>query len=392
MANKNNFQKKICSRLIVMIVIIIFSLAACGEKNKVAPKTQVITVSSQPVSTSLFFTGIIQPLKTIVVTSPSDGVIDGVSFHYGDAVNVNQLLFTITSGKFQSDYKSALVTYIKAKTDYSNAESQMKESEFLHNNQLISNDDYKTKKTNFYNARLALLQAKDALSTLTKQSDVKKTNPYDLSIEDADKITQILQAQNDLQTLRVTAPAAGVVLLPMKNDSDNDSKKINKGEQVKQGDLLALIGDLSGLTIHVNVNEFNINQIHPGQKVKITGAAFPEIVLDGEISGVDRQGQASQGGVPMFPVEVKVSDLTEEQRRVIHVGMSAKVEIDMEEKTEITVPISAVKEKNGATYVRVKDEKTGNVQERLVRTGKTTENSVIIASNLKAGERIVLVD
>jgi multidrug efflux pump subunit AcrA (membrane-fusion protein) len=374
------------------VIAILFFLAGCNDKVNTHTKHEVMTVTSQPISTSLFYSGIIQPLKTIVVTSPSDGVIDGMLFHYGDTVTSRQLLFTITSGKFQSDYKTALMAYIKAKTEFSNSENQLKEGEFLHKNQLISDDDYKTKQTNFYNSRLALLQTKDALSTLIKQLDVQGFNPYDLSIEDVDKITRALQVQNNSQTLQVMAPVSGVVLLPMKNDSDTDIKKITKGEQVKQGDLLAMIGDLSGLTIHVDVNEFNINQIHAGQKVKITGIAFPDFVLQGQIAGIDRQGQMNQGGVPVFPVEVIVPSLTKEQQNIIHAGMSAKVEIDMESQPEITVPISAVKEKNGLAYVEVKNDKTGKLQERLVKTGKTTENGVVIADNLKEGEQIVLTD
>ena len=76
----------------------------------------------------------------------------------------------------------------------------------------------------------------------------------------------------------------------------------------------------------------------------------------------------------------------------LHGGSSAKVEIDIEGPSEIIIPITAVKEKNGMAYVQVKDEKSGKVQERLVKTGQTTENSVVIASNLKAGEKVVLTD
>jgi HlyD family secretion protein len=157
---------------------------------------------------------------------------------------------------------------------------------------------------------------------------------------------------------------------------------------VKQGDLLALIGDVSGLTIHINVNEFNVNQLIVGQKVIVTGTAFPQYNLQGHIASVDRQGQANQGGLPVFPVEVIVPTLTSEQQAVIHMGMSAKVEITIESEPVISVPLAAVFEKNGMSYVKV--QKNKKIQDVLVKTGQTTENAVVIEANLKAGDNIVI--
>ncbi len=53
-----------------------------------------------------------------MITSPCDGVIESLAFHYGDAVKQNQLLFVLSSEKFQTDYKAALTQYLKAKTDF----------------------------------------------------------------------------------------------------------------------------------------------------------------------------------------------------------------------------------------------------------------------------------
>ena len=178
-----------------------------------------------------------------------------------------------------------------------------------------------------------------------------------------------------------------MALLPTKNEG-SDVKKFSKGELVKQGDLLALIGDVSGLTIHINVNEFNVNQLKVGQKVSVTGTAFPQFTLDGKIASVDRQGQVSQGSVSLFPVEVIVPNLTAEQQAVIHMGMSAKVEIMISTEPVISVPIAAVFEKNGISYVKMKKNfKTEDVQ---VKTGQTTENSVVIETNVKPGDKLVI--
>ena len=375
------------------VIIVTFMLFTCrsSEKSTVSGTQEIVTVVSQPLTTTLYYSGIVQPFKSVVVTSPAEGVIQESLFHYGDVVKKNQLLFTLSSEKFQTDYKNALMQYLKAKNEFDTSHSQLKQSEFLHKNELISDDDFKTKKTSFYNAQLSMVQSKDTLTTMLKQLDVKGLKLDDLSIDNIEKINQAMHTQGDLQQLRVISPVAGVILLPSKGDGlDGDTKKVNKGDTIKQGDVLGVIGDITGLTIRVSVNEFNINQLKVGQKVKVTGAAFSDFTLQGEISGIDRQAQSSQGGMPIFPVEVVVPTLTAEQQAVIHAGMSAKVEINIEGPAQITVPINAVFEKNGKSVVNVQDPKSKKIREVAVKTGQTTADAVVIQSNLNDGDKIVV--
>lgn len=370
--------------------LIILLLTSCSSDDAKKPnKQENVTLISKPFSTALFYSGIIQPIKTVVVTSPAEGVIQDIAFHYGDKVEKDKLLFNIASEKFLTDYKNALLQYIKTKNEFNTAKSQLTQSRFLHKNELISDDEFKSKETAFYHSQLALLQAKESLTVMIKQTNMHRFNLDELNIENIDKITQALNNHSDSQKLRISAPASGFVLLPVKNDGEGDAKKMSKGDQIKQGDVLALIGDLSGLMIRVNVNEFNINQLQVGQKVKVTGSAFPEVILHGCISGIDRQGQATSGGIPMFPVEIIVPKLDPNLHKQIHVGMSAKVEINIESEPQLTVPIAAVFEKNGQAFVNAKDKK-GKIREVPVKVGPTTADSVAIESSLKAGDVVVV--
>lgn len=378
--------------ILILLVISLYTCVYHRQTKKEGNNTQVIT-AIKPVNSILYYSGIVEPIKTIVITSPTDGVINEMQFHFGDEVRKDQVLFSISSDKFQSDYKTALMQYIKTKTDYENGQSQMRESDFLHKNQLISDDDYKSKQTNFYNIRLTMVQAKDALENMQKQIDLKDINLSDLKIENINKITQVLHEQNALRKIHIVSSVAGVVLLPSKDESGSgELKKIAKGDAVKQGDVIAVIGDVSGLMLHINVNEFNINEVKPGQPVKVTGVAFPDFVLEGKITAIDHQGEAVQGGLPVFPVEVVVPTLTREQQLVIHMGMSAKVAIEMGGSSKLVVPIKAIIQKDGKTYVNVKNDKSGKMLEIAVKTGETTMDSVVIDSGLPAGEKIVIPD
>ncbi len=380
------------NRYVWMVVALIAALMIrfYYEHHRVTnmPFTDVITVTSQPTATHLFYAGTIQSLKSIVVTSPAEGVINDMTFHYGDEVKKDQLLFVILSLKFQTDYKAALLQYVKAKTDFNNAHSQLVANTFLHNNQLISDDAMKEKKSAFFTAQLNLMQAKDTLVAMLKQLDIKRFDFESLTIEDIDKINDLLHGQGDSQYIHIASPAAGVVLLP--TDSTSLSVKFNKGSAVKQGDVLAMIGDVSGLTIRISVNEFNVNQLRLGQHVKVTGIAFPNMELIGHIVGIDHQGQSSGGGgMPMFPVEIVVPQLTKEQAAVIHIGMSATVAIDMDNTSEMLVPIEAVHENAGSTTLNVQtnDKK---IVTTPVNTGQTTPTAVVIQSGVKPGDHVVI--
>src|SRR5579872_595328 len=124
---------------IIIILLLALSLYTCVHHPAKKEDRQTI-VKSEPVNSILYYSGIVEPIKTTVVTSPTDGVINEMLFHFGDEIKQGQSLFSISSDKFQTDYKNALMQYIKAKTDYANNQNQMREGEFLHKNQLRSEE------------------------------------------------------------------------------------------------------------------------------------------------------------------------------------------------------------------------------------------------------------
>ena len=369
-----------------LLTIFLFQQACSSEDIK---KNQtIIPTESKIVHHTLFYSGIIQPLKTIVIPSPADGVVLDMLFQYGEVVQSGRLLFTLSSTKFLTDYKAALTQYVKAKNEFNTSKSQLSEAEFLHKHLLISDDDFKMKQSNFYSNRLALLQAKDALEGLTDQAAIQDIDFDRLTIVDFDNIIEAMHLNKHSENLRVLAPTTGLILFSNRNE--DESKKIVKGDAVKQGDVLAIIGDMNGITVHIKVNELTVNQLQSGQLVKVTGLAFPDDILIGEIKRIDHQGEGANGGLPFFSVEVVVPKLTKEQQQRIHVGMSAKVEIDIKEESRIMVPIAAINEKNNMSTVRLYNEKSKTLQEVAVKTGITTAQSVVILSGLKPGDKIAI--
>lgn len=65
----------------------------------------------------------------------------------------------------------------------------------------------------------------------------------------------------------------------------------------------------------------------------------------------------------MFNIEIKISNVSEKERDVIHVGMTVNVEIDVKNHAHILLPIQGLSKqcfkKNGQSLVTILDPKTG---------------------------------
>lgn len=374
---------------IICLVIVVLCLTIVFRHYSQHPSSQhLLTIKPQSVITSQLYSGVIQPLSTQVITCPADGVIMEMPFQYGEWVRSGQLVFMLSSTKFLSDYKEALTTYLKAKSEFSQSKTLLDEALFLHKNGLISDDDFKSKQTNFYAAQLTLLQTKDVLEHIIQQFGIKNNQVYQLSIADIDQITQAMHLDKNVDYLRIISFTDGILLSSNLNADEN--KKLDVGDQVKQGDVLAMIGNMKGIKVRIKVNELIVNQLKLGQKIFITGMAFPDEKIKGSIYRINRQGETANGGLPSFAIDVTAM-LSNAQQKQIHVGMSAKVEIVMDDAPQLMVPINALQEKNGNFYATLYHAKMKN-ESVFVTTGKTTQDSVAVLTGLKAGDQIVVSD
>lgn len=377
---------------IIIIFVIAGMLSKCGSSDSKndTDKTQITyKVEAKPLVKPLYFSGTINPYTYSNILSPVDGVVQQMEFHYGQPVRTGQVLFLLTSPKLQDDFQQNLSAYLKALDDYRDKNRQFIASENLRKLQFISDDDYYSKKNAREEAYMAMLQARfkliNILSEMGMDTDLDKYKKLG-----REKIIKTLVRKWD--KLEVSANANGIALSPIGADGKSggtDSKLVGLGTEVKKGQILVTIGNLQGISTTVKVSEIDVNKIEPGQTATITGAAFPGIELKGEVTEVDKQALSESSGLPTFPVIIKVAKLTNEQNQIIHVGMSAKIEIDLSSKKTITVPIKAVFEKNNKSYVNIQDPKTKTVQPVEIKTGQTTMDDVVVVSGVKEGDLVV---
>lgn len=355
----------------------------------------VITVTKKPVVQNLYYSGIIKPLTTEAITSSEAGTIQSLNFEYGQPVKKGQLLFTVESQKFQSTLVGDIKTYLSAKRQLSESKSKLDSDENLLKYGLIARNSFESDQTTYYNNELAYLQAEQALVELLNQHQSIKIDFEHLRLQDIDKLKQLLSAQTE-SVIKAYASASGIALTPSaatnqglnNNGGSSPSGPVIVGSAVQQHQAVLTIGNLSGATIDIDINEVNVNQITPGLKAVITSMAFPGMTLIGKVVRVGAQATSQSTGIPTFPVNIVIPTLSKKIRQAIRVGMSAKVQLEIKSPPQLQVPMTAVTQKGDQAFVSLKT--ANGVKQVPVITGATSQADVVIRSGLKAGDQIVL--
>lgn len=379
---------------LIIIAISGFILAGCNKHSDktAANKTEsTITVATKPNNIELFFKARIEPIKKTNISSPIDAVVKSINFTYGQRITKGQLLLVLSSEQLKKDYQDALTAFLKAKADYHNQRLKSEGLEELWKIQALSKNQYIEEKQQITNIFLSYRQAEQRLKELAEKiHDQKLSDLTKLNVDEINKIERALAANTG--EMSIVAPSDGIALYPEKTEADQDStnSRLLEGTAIKAGQGLLEIGDMSGLALYINVNEININSIKPGQKVNITGVAFPNILLHGQVKEVDIQAKNNlSSGLPTFPVKIEVAKVAESELRQIHVGMSAEVKLTIEQPPAIRVPLRTLIIKDNKTFAKLID-KEGKIKEVEVITGHTTLDEVVIAKGLQAGDKLVV--
>jgi HlyD family secretion protein len=381
-------------KLLLVLSCVFLLIPAC--KNRSPDESfggKTMTISAEPQQLQLYFNGTIAPITTHTITSPVDGAVAKMFFQFGDNVQNNQPLLTIVSKDLAKDYQTALSAFLNAKQKYTDSQVMMSGTEYLYKAGLIPRNDYLNALSNLGSANLSFIQARAQLENLLSLIKLSKSSVELLKVGQQQAIEKAFN--QTIGNIAIQANASGIALLPPKDSSSADSGSGNAtlqvGSEIKSGQALLSIGDMSGIAININVDEISINQIKPGLPAIITSPAFPNITLQGYVKTVSAQATQQQGSsLPTFNATIVVPKITSVQAQQIHEGMTAQVNIVITKPLVISIPINAVKQNNGQATVSVIDKKNQMVRTVPVTTGTTTLNTVEITKGLKVGDEVVI--
>ncbi len=366
----------------IPMIIILFGLLLVNLHTTV----KSFTVESRKKNTTLYVSGVIRPLSLYSVLSPVDGIAVKINTPYNQWVKKGDVLYIVDSQKFADDVRQTLEELTKSTTMYQNTLFQYNGNTELFKRGLISEVTYKDNAQQLQNTKFDLLELKARMEKLLQR--VGMTAPDFQNMTD-ERIQEILK--NPIRLVKIKAPEEGFLLFPSKifNNPETDTA-IVRGSNVKEGQTVALIGNMTGINLEINVDETELNKFYIGEQATISGTAFPNIKLKGTIQNINRQANSSQGdSVPTYTMSVVVPRLNEKQRKILSVGMSAEVALTTINPPEIWIPIDAIIERNGQFFVK-KINNQDDINEVSVMPGTTDESLIQILKGLSSGDRIVI--
>jgi HlyD family secretion protein len=144
--------------------------------------------------------------------------------------------------------------------------------------------------------------------------------------------------EQQAERLEVTAAIDGVVTV----------SEVAVGDTVQANTIIADIVDYNALTFNVQVDELDMPQITVGQSAEIHLTAFPDKTFEGEILELAKEGSVS-GGVAAYEVAIALKEV-----EGVLAGMSGQADMIIDSRENVVVvPVDAVVELLGRTYVRV---------------------------------------
>ena len=175
----------------------------------------------------------------------------------------------------------------------------------------------------------------------------------------------------------------------MRYRGGGSSGVIAEGETVSEGQTIISMPDTATMIAEIGVHETEVDKVRPDQPATIVMDAFPDRVLEGEVTEVaplpDQQRGFLNPDLKVYKALVRIDGTHD----FLKSQMSCKVQILVEQLEDvIIVPIQVVSNRVGKKVVYVMTPQ--GHQERVVRTGLFNDTFVEIIEGLEAGEEVML--
>ncbi len=330
-------------------------LAGCqpqqGAKQPRVPVTIVVAASSD-VPYVLSMNGVVEPLQTVAIASQVGGVLDRVTFNEGQEVVAGQLLFQIDPHPFQAALDQAKATLAR---DEAQARSAQRDAERY---ETLAQKDYVTRS-----------QAEQAAATAAAQA---------ASVE-ADRAA-VEKAKLDLANTTIRAPLSG----------RTGSLLVKQGNLVRANSTppLVVINQIHPILVRFSIPQSRLPDLQQYGRgvplhVVVTPAEGRGVPLQGTLSFIDNTVDSATGTVLLKARFTNVD-------KSLWPGQFVTVDLRLYiQRHAITIPAHAVLTGQQGTYVFTVDG-TGTAQQRLVVTGRTTDNVVVIQNGLAPGDRVIV--
>jgi RND family efflux transporter MFP subunit len=392
--------------LLYILLLAVFgaSLAGCsrskGQPNSSSPQATpaVIVVSTTPAvvrQLPRFFeaSGSLAPNEQTDVAAETSGKVVAVGVDIGSSVRRGQMIVKLDDADFrlrvqqaQAQLEQAIATLHQneakiglrpgqkfnpenvpevaaARSALDLAERNLRRYEKLVESGDISRATYDQQKSQ----RDQMAEQRQALVHQAQQNYATVANSQ-AAVNAAQ--TQVSLAKRNLTYTVVAAPMAGYV----------SDRPADVGEYVSPQQKVATIVSVNPLRVRIDIPEQAITQIHVGESVSVSVAAYTDRNFAGRIARVSPSVTASSR---TLTVEAEVQNPNAELKP----GQFATIRILLpQSEPALLVPQRALRTISGSTYVFVI--KNGFAEQRLVQPGQTEGDLVELKTGVKPDETV----
>ena len=271
-------KKRIIWLSIGLLVAIIFIVRAYNKSNQ-ATEVSTYKVVKRTITEVVSVTGKIQPEFELKISPDVSGEITEMLVKEGDSVTKGQLLLRINPELYQTtmsqlkanldNAKASLAgseaQQIKAKMALAQAEANFKRQQKLHEQKVISDQDWENARLQFENAQADFTIA--AKTILSAQYNVKSL------------MARVDEGSKNLGRTSIYAPVSGIVT---QLNSEKGERVVGTAQMA--GTEIMRISNLNSMEVQVNINENDIVRVHRGDSANIKVDAYEDRVFKGIVT------------------------------------------------------------------------------------------------------------
>jgi Cu(I)/Ag(I) efflux system membrane fusion protein len=186
-----------------------------------------------------------------------------------------------------------------------------------------------------------------------------------------EQIAELEQKRQPTESLTLRSPFRGVV----------EEVPAHQGVNVKVGDHLIDIADLSVVWVSAEFYESELSMLKTGQSVTVTASSYPNDRFEGQVAVINQFLEQAKRTAKVR-IDIPNPDFK------LRPGMYANVELGMDMGEGLTVPASAVMP-TGSREIAFVDKGDGKLEPRIVELGEQIGDHYEVKSGLAEGERVV---
>jgi Cu(I)/Ag(I) efflux system membrane fusion protein len=213
-------------------------------------------------------------------------------------------------------------------------------------------------------------KAKDARATPERLISAAESRLRQWNVTD-EQIAELEQKRTTSETLTLRSPFRGIV----------QEVPAHQGVNVKVGDHLIDIADLSVVWVSAEFYESELSMLETGQSVTVTTSSYPNERFEGQVAVINPFLEQVKRTAKVR-IDIPNPDFK------LRPGMYANVELGMDMGEGLTVPASAVMP-TGSREIAFVDKGGGKLEPRVVELGEQIGDHYEVKSGLAEGERVV---